>query len=78
MQTQIKQQIKMSGNFDEALLQNWIIHRATLLDVAIEIQNASSSSIELLASGHPILVEALEIACSLGPLEASIEKIEYI
>ena len=78
MQEQIKQQIKMSGNFDEVLLKNWIIHRATILDVDIEIQTASSSSIELFASGHPILVEALEIACSLGPMEASIEKIECI
>lgn len=52
------------------------MHRATILDLDVTIKTANSSLIELSASGHPILVEALEIACSLGPLESTVESIQ--
>lgn len=75
MQEMITQNIKMIGEFEKSSFQNWILHRADILNVVVEIKSASSRVMELSASGHPILVEALEIACSLGPMESTVDSI---
>jgi hypothetical protein len=75
MQEMITQNIKMIGEFETSSFQNWIRHRADILNVDVEINSASSCVMELSASGHPILVEALEIACSLGPMESTVDSI---
>ena len=63
--------MKMVGQFQEDSFRNWVMHRAKILDLDVKITTANSSLVELSASGHPILVEALEIACSLGALLGS-------
>lgn len=78
MQHVITQNIKLLGHFQEESFQNWVMHRAKILDLDVIIKTANSSQVELSASGHPILVEALEIACSLGPLESTVESIQTI
>ena len=78
MQHVITQNIKILGQFQEESFQNWVMHRAKILDLDVKIKTANSSLVELSASGHPILVEALEIACSLGPLESTVESIQTI
>lgn len=76
MQQLITQHMKMVGQFQEDSFRNWVMHRAKILDLDVKIKTANSSLVELSASGHPILVEALEIACSLGPLESTVESIQ--
>ncbi len=75
MQQVITQNFKMVGDFEEVNFQKWIQHRADILDVDVKVKTASSSLMEISASGHPILIEAFEIACSLGPLESTVDSI---
>lgn len=69
------QNFTMIGDFEEVNFQKWIQHRADILDVDLEVKSASSSLMEISASGHPILIDAFEIACSLGPLESTVDSI---
>ncbi len=52
----------------------WIIRRASLLDLSGWVKYVDRR-IEIEASGERVLVEALEVACSLGPIEAQIDTI---
>lgn len=75
MQPSIKQYMTLTGRFEPKALQNWMAHRALILDIDVQFISTSGTSIELEAKGHPILVEAFELACSLGPCDALINNI---
>ena len=74
----LKQRFKMTGFFDEVTIKEWILHRAALLNLDIEICILNAKKIELIVIGNAILVEALEIACSLGPTNSNVERIEIV
>ena len=42
-------------------------HRARRLDIALTIGACSAAAIELSVAGDEVLVDAFEMACSLGP-----------
>ncbi|WP_246225937.1 hypothetical protein [Chelativorans xinjiangense] len=44
-------------------------HRADRLDLELAIDAASDDAVSLVVSGQPDLVDAFEMACSLGPYE---------
>ena len=44
-------------------------HRARRLDLALEIGRADSSAISMTVRGAPDLLDAFEMACSLGPYD---------
>lgn len=54
---------------------NWVVHRANLLNLAGNINFQNTTSIELTISGERVLVEAFEVACSLGPADTLVESI---
>ena len=54
---------------------DWVVRRARLLDLAGGIERQNSTRIELQASGDQVLLEALEVACSLGPVSAQVDSI---
>ena len=74
----ISLKLKITGLFEEAIFQDWILHRAKVLGLDVQIRLSSLTEIQCLVSGNPILVEALEIACSLGPINSTVENIEII
>ena len=47
-------------------------HRAARLDLAMDIGATSNDAITLTVHGHADLVDAFEMACSLGPQECLI------
>lgn len=67
--------IIIDGDFPDDTMCNWIIHRAGILDLAGQISFQDTTRIELAASGERVLVEALEVACSLGPINAQVHSI---
>ena len=69
---------KITGLFDEETIREWILHRAAILNLDVEICTLTSKNIDLLVTGNIILVEALEIACSLGPTNSNVERIEPV
>jgi len=75
MQDVISHNFQMTGSFDEVVLQQWISHRALVLDVDIQFLHSEPKLIKFEAKGHPILLEALEVACSLGPSSAIVDTI---
>ncbi|MEX0344760.1 MAG: acylphosphatase [Rhizobiaceae bacterium] len=54
----------------------WVSHRAAVLDLKGWMKMPSDNFAEISVTGDRILVEAFEIACSLGPGEAMIDSIE--
>ena len=71
----VTKQIKIIGSFDDITFRDWIMHRSVVLGLNISSLIHGQSSISFSASGHSVLLDAMEIACSLGPSEAMIEQI---
>ena len=71
----VTKQIKINGSFDDIAFRDWIMHRSAVLGLDISSLIHGQSSITFSASGHSVLIDAMEIACSLGPLEAIVEQI---
>ena len=72
----VTKQIKITGSFDDIAFRDWIMHRSVVLGLNISSLIHGQSSISFSASGHSVLLDAMEIACSLGPSEAMIEQIQ--
>ncbi|MFS2150056.1 hypothetical protein [Rhizobium sp. Rhizsp42] len=52
------------------------LHRARRLDLAINVDTCDGASATLLVKGQEDLVDAFEMACSLGPYDCLILDIE--
>ncbi|MBX2880409.1 MAG: acylphosphatase [Granulosicoccus sp.] len=66
----------ITGHFPEQIFTDWIAHRAGLLDLAGWVKTTAPDKIELQVTGHKVMVEALETACCLGPMDVDIESVE--
>ena len=71
----LTKQIKITGSFDDIAFRDWIMHRSAVLGLDISSLIHGQNSIIFSASGHSVLLDAMEIACSLGPSEAMVEQI---
>ena len=71
----VTKQIKITGSFDDISFRDWIMHRSAVLGLDISSLTCGQSSITFSASGHSVLLDAMEIACSLGPSDAMVEQI---
>ena len=71
----VTKQIKITGSFDDIAFCDWIMHRSNVLGLDISSLIYGQRSITFYASGHSVLMDAMEIACSLGPSEAMVEQI---
>ena len=54
---------------------DWIIQRATRLSLSGWALRHGDDLIELSITGERVLVDAMEVACSLGPIEAVVDSI---
>jgi len=70
------QQFFIRGYFAADDFADWIIHRATRLSLGGWVRVHDDTLIEVYVSGDRVLVEAMEVACSLGPVEARVDSIE--
>lgn len=68
--------LHISGQFPTRHFVGWIIDRAERLSLAGWVRMHSDKHIELLVCGERILVEALEVSCSLGPIDAQVDSIK--
>ena len=66
----------IQGQFSVPLFCDWIAHRAGLLSLSGWVTERCEGTLEVRVRGNPILLEAMETACSLGPLEVQVESIE--
>lgn len=69
---------RIAGRLDVPTYLAFVADRARWLDIHGWVQAVDSTRIDLVAAGPEALVGALEMACTLGPLEALIETIEAV
>lgn len=58
-----------TGSFQPARFTSFAEHRARRLDLAIELGASSAGAVTVTVEGEPDLVDAFEMACSLGPVD---------
>ncbi len=68
--------IILRGKLHSASVVPWICHRARLLDLKGWVSRDSDCLITIALTGPDALVDAMEVACNLGPMDAMIETID--
>jgi hypothetical protein len=58
-----------TGRFETASFADFARHRAARLALSAELPDLTPSKIRITVSGEPDLVDAFEMACSLGPID---------
>lgn len=76
MQHTITRYLTLHGQFDAGSFPDWICHRARVLNLSGWVKPQGDSQIDILASGELILLEAFEVACSLGPVDILVDRID--
>jgi len=69
---------RIAGRLSPATYLAFVADRARWLDLRGWVQALDDARIELVAAGPEALVGALEMACTLGPLDALVETIESV
>lgn len=69
-------EIQLGGVFDPESFADWICHRARLLDLVGAVTAQGNTEIRILVQGPQPLLDAMEMACSLGPMNANVQRIE--
>lgn len=65
----------ISGYFPGDVFPSWIAHRAAILDLKGWVSCHDHSLVEIVVTGDEQLIDALETACSLGPLDIIVDTI---
>jgi acylphosphatase len=69
-------EIQLGGVFNPDSFADWICHRAGLLDLAGSVSAQGNTEMLILVQGPQPLIDAMEMACSLGPMDANVHRIE--
>lgn len=67
--------IIFSGRFNCESFAEFIEHRARRLQLDVVVEMAAVDRIEVAVSGQPDLVDAFEMACSLGPIDCLVHEV---
>jgi acylphosphatase len=68
--------IVFSGQFNSESFVEFVNHRAHRLQLDAVVEKAAADCIEVAVSGHRDLVDAFEMACSLGPIDCLVREVE--
>ncbi len=68
----------IKGHFPNDTFPEWIINRAQRLNLTGWVESKNTSQVKIFVSGDPILIDAMEVACSLGPIDAQVDSIKKI
>lgn len=69
-------ELRLTGDLAADSFLEWICHRARLLDLNGWVRRPAAGRVEIVISGPAALVDAMEMACSLGPAEVLVNRIE--
>ena len=64
------------GRLDQESFLAFARHRAARLDLKMAVGRASNASVSVAVSGEAALVDAFEMACSLGPYDCIVLDVE--
>lgn len=76
MHRRIAVRLCIEGVLAEAHFVDWIVARARLLSLSGLVQRLSQTRIDVTVCGPEAMVDAMEIACSLGPGSVLVERIK--
>ena len=68
--------IVFTGSFAPARFAEFADHRARRLDLGARLDRLASDEIAVTVEGEPDLIDAFEMACSLGPIECVVRDVE--
>ncbi|MDA0186068.1 MAG: acylphosphatase [Roseovarius sp.] len=68
--------ICLGGMFEPDSFVGWICHRAQLLDLTGSVRAQGTTDMFIHVQGPQPLIDAMEMACSLGPIDANVQRIE--
>jgi hypothetical protein len=61
------------GKFEPQSFEQFVLHRARRLSVEAEMAKLGPEGAEVRVTGEPDLIDAFEMACSLGPIDCLVE-----
>jgi hypothetical protein len=67
--TRLTETIVFTGRFHPEHFAAFVDHRARRLDLEASLEEAGAATISVRVAGHPDLIDAFEMACSLGPID---------
>jgi acylphosphatase len=67
--------IVFTGQFRVESFVEFVSHRARRLQLDAVVETATPDCIEVAVSGQPTLVDAFEMACSLGPIDCLVRDV---
>ncbi|MEM9430525.1 MAG: acylphosphatase [Pseudomonadota bacterium] len=67
--------VTLTGRLEAASAIPWILHRGRLLSLRGWVRRVDDATIEMALEGPDPLLDAMEIACSLGPGDVMVETI---
>ncbi|WP_238366029.1 hypothetical protein [Mesobacterium pallidum] len=68
----------LTGRLDGADVAGWILHRARRLSLSGRLTEVTESRVTLTVKGPAPLLDALHVACLLGPAQVQVEGIERV
>ena len=71
-----RERVTILGNLDTGSFLPWISRHAAKLGLEQRIHHADQARIELILSGPVELIDAMEMGCSLGPINVWVEDIQ--
>lgn len=69
-------ELRLTGALNDPGFVDWICHRAYLLDLDGWVAVDGTDHIRILVAGPKPLIDAMEMACSLGPSTVDVTRIE--
>lgn len=66
----------ISGRLGTTLFVPWVERHGRRLGLAVEVRSASAEEVALVVEGPEALIDAMEMGCLLGPIEAWVDAIE--
>lgn len=68
--------VRLTGSVGAASFAPWIHAHGRKLGLGVQILSQTDARVEVAVSGQPALIEAMALACSLGPKEVWVEEVE--
>lgn len=69
-------EITLEGQLRSDGFPDWICHRARLLDLNGWVSQQDETRITIVVAGPEPLIGAMEMACSLGPVDIEVDRID--
>ena len=68
----------LTGQLSAASFPDWICHRARLLNLTGWVSWSKTGAVRIVVCGPDSLIDAMEMACSLGPADVLVERIDAL